>query len=306
MRRSLFSSCILLILISCSHLKEADRAYQDRDFDRTIALCRTAVVKDSMDTDAWLLLHNAWLHTDSVRLSLQKMSCFRSISSFSPGQSHDITDLYLKHADRAGSVEKSISLLMEAEQFDSSNIQLLDTLSVLLSGQGRYSESKIRLDRLIDLARDPLPYMNRLNAIENRQSYAKSEYEKGLKAMKTGKTREAEEHLKKAALTDPHFAEAVYEYGMLAGARLYKAGDQESLQESVQVLRNAVRVMPDDIEAHYLLAKSCERKGQSALGEAIEHYQTVIDIAPGCRYAKTCKKKIQTLEKRKAFWEKGK
>lgn len=298
-------SCMLLF-IACAHLKQARQSYQNRDYQKAIALCRTAIARDSSDTDAWLLLSRIYLDTDSADQSLIILSDQRQYYDLSPKQKSQMVDQYLIHSEKAESPEQSISLLMRAEQADSMHVDLLDTLAALFEGQKKYEQAKIRYNRLIYAAEDPLPYMSRVNAIENRQAFAASEFEKGMAALKSGNKQKAEKHLQKAALTNPGFSRAVYKYGMLAGKRLYRIGSQEALDEAIPALRNAVEAKPRDIEARYLLARACERKGQSCLGEAIRHYQILGTLARKGKYNRISQRKINLLKKRKAFWENGK
>jgi len=296
--------CISL-LIACAHLKEAETASKNRDYEKAIQLCRTAIQQDSGDVQAWLILSEVYIHMDSMKQSLNILSNL-PLKNQSRKVKNRIIGQYWMHAEKAVRPEKTIEYLLLAEQTDSMHIATVDTLAFLFDKSGQYNEAKRRYNRLIDIAKNPLSYMNRVNAIENRQAFATDEYEKGMKALRAGRKKPAEEHLGKAARTDPWFTDAVYRYGMLAGSRLYKEGHQEALEEAILLLNKAVKVKPEDLEAHYLLAKVCERKGQSSLGMAIHHYQRVIQLAPKSQYAKTAKTKIKKLKKRKAFWEKGK
>ncbi|MBN2105195.1 tetratricopeptide repeat protein [bacterium] len=295
----------ILFLIACAHLKEARQFYNNREYEKAISLCRKAIDKDTTDIEARLFMSRIYLAMDSTDQSLDILSRFHASDNLSRLQKKQMIRQYLVHSRKTRNTDRSTALLIQAEQLDSMHVNLLDTLAALFYNQGKFEEAKIRYNRLIDISRDPLPYMSRINAIENRQTFTIDEFEKGMEALKAGKRRKAEEHLKKAAETNPHFADAVYEYGMLAGKRLYKEGTQETLDKAVSVLRQAVKMKPRDIEVHYLLAKVCDRKGQGTLEEAINHYQKVIRLASDGKYVKNCQKRIRVLKKRKAFWEKG-
>jgi len=306
MRIKIIAIVPVFILIACAHLKKARQSYHHQDYQKALSLCKTAIAEDSTDIEAQLLLSRIYMALDLSGQSLEILSGLMKSEDLSRKQKSLIIDQMLIHIKGNEGSKQSISLLTQAEQLDSMHIKLLDTLAGLFDEQREYKKAKIRYYRLIDLSKDPLPYISRVNAIEHRLTFAADEFEKGMKALHAGNMQKAEEHLKKSAQTNPHFIPAVYEYGMLAGDRLYRTGSQQALNEAIDVLRQAVKVKSCDVKAHYLLAKVCERKGHRHLQEAIDHYHKVILLARNSQYAENSQKRIGILEKRKSFWEKGK
>lgn len=306
MQNRLLLLLFILFMFACAHLKDARQAYNQKDYQRTIRLCRAHIKQDSTDADALLLLSRTYLNLDSADQSLHILFRVKTLENRSKQQNTALSDQLRRHASKTNNRSEAIALLMEAESADSLNRSVLDTLATLLISQNEFQKAKERLYRLADLSQDPLSCLNRINLIENRQAFAVSEYEQGMAALKSGHKEKAENHLKKAADADPGFSEAVFQYGLLAGNRLYRKGSQDALSEAIGILRAAVHVRPDNIEAVFLLAKTLERKGQDTLGDAIEYYGRALKLAPNGKYARTCRNKIEKLEKRKAFWEKGK
>jgi len=65
-KKIIYISALYIILVSCSHLKEARTSYNDGNFTKTIELCLRAVNADTLDIEAYTLLSKTYRAADSL------------------------------------------------------------------------------------------------------------------------------------------------------------------------------------------------------------------------------------------------
>ena len=167
----------------------------------------------------------------------------------------------------------------------------------LLIEEGKYREAAAALE----------------NAVKLDPSYADAHHHLGIAYGKLGRLEEAERSLRNAILRGGESAEARFNLGRVleargerraaieayeqaeglktdyrgarkARARVHCAMGKEALyagrlDEGERMLRAALDIDPDSVEAHYALAKLRMREGK--LGEAIDRFTLITNLAPG-------------------------
>lgn len=296
-------SLCLLILLGCAHLKEARKCYSNKEYEKTIRLCKTAIMEDSTDIDARLLLTQTYLIMDSTDQGMILIDNIISECQESSVHQSKITRFLFNLGNQAienGKNEKAIHFYRSAEMCSPHRIDIVQQLAGLLYKLGRLEEAKPKYEKTLEYAKDPTPIIIKLNDIENRVQFAKAEYLEGLQALQRNNILKANEHFTKVSKTYSGYEDVSYLMNLTKGKLQYKDGDAKN---AIRSLKKAIREKPHESDPHFWLARAYKMEKPDKLNRVIKEYQRAYNLAPKGSCAKECQQKIKELKKRKKILE---
>lgn len=104
----------------------------------------------------------------------------------------------------------------------------------------------------------------------------------GLLWKEDGRWYEALEQFTKAVIAAPEYAEAYREKGIAENKIYHQAQSREGLCDGIEALTTAVRINPDDYDAHASLAGALKRANR--LPEALAEYEQAVEVSHGHSY----------------------
>ena len=200
MKKHPFISLLLLLISAlsfyCAHLKEAHRSFEENDFRRTIMLCKKALMTDSTDVEATLLLSKSYRALDSLDLALSTIKDAYRLQPESPQIQAEYTQVYIDLGDRAIKHERlsqALELYRSAESMDPKHGGILQRMANLYYDRGELDEAKAMYERLLSTVSDSTAVQS-LAVITERVRKAGSLYAQGVKAYDTRRYRTAKSY----------------------------------------------------------------------------------------------------------------
>ncbi len=313
MFKRLFFLCLPLILfiliLRCAHLKEAKQAYEVQDYKKTIFLCKQAVLQDSTDSDAYLLLAKSYHglgYPDSVYQTLEKN---KSAILTKPANRPDVIMLYIETGEKAFKADKKRRAILcfdQAESLNPKSPEALKRIAEFDLNRGKLTEAKEKFSSLMESYPDTVVIRNYINEIDSRSDKAKTIYAKGMKAMKQGSFSKAKKQFDLALQQKPDYTDAQYQNHMAHGRELLRKGSKSILWDAIESFGLAMVLKPELAEPHIRLAQAYEKKSGQEFVNAIDEYKEALKLEPEGKFAGMCRKKIKELAKRKEkldkFW----
>ncbi len=184
-------------------------------------------------------------------------------------KAHDVLGII---AGKQGKLDEAVKEFLEAIRCDSSNADAYNDFGILYNRMGngdeamRMYESAVRVNPLLRNA-----HFNLGSALASRGRFA-----------------EAETHWLRAVELNPAAsADARVNLG-----KLYSMQGKSS--EAIRQLKEALRIDPNNSQAHYAIGNVLVRQGN--LAEAEVHYTEVLRLAPSFKAAQTALEKLRTMQ----------
>lgn len=299
----------ILIQFNCAHLKEAKQTYHDQDYKKTIHLCNQAILADSTDGEAYLLLAKAYQKLNQPDSVYQTLNHNRKNILQDPQKKLDVIDLYLFIGMKAYEKEqlrKAYTAINEAEYLKPEEVKQRIQIAKFYYNDGQYSKAKEEFESIhADFPQNETSEKF-LSEITQKESEAETFVNKARAAYKKGHFITTQTQCNKALELKPDYNDAKYYLNLAKGRALLKRGDSNNLWEAIEFFGQAMALKPDRAEPHYRMAQAYEKKDEHEFINAIDSYQEALKLDPQGPFAATCKMKINALTKRKEkldrFW----
>ncbi|MCD6115829.1 hypothetical protein J7K93_02340 [bacterium] len=306
---------IIAVILSgmyCAHINEAELAFQQKDYKKTIHLCRISIENDSLNTDAMRLLSRSYVATDSL-INARKMA----------KRAFDIdTDLrknikvlaYVLSASgdkefNGKNYDYALKWYNDAAEICSTDTRIIRKKADTMLKLHFLDQAQKEYSRLISAGKDTSEIKKILKKIDEGKKLAFSYYKKGLRNLKRGSIVSAAKYFKKAVGKNYDLSDARYYFLLTSGKVSLKSRKKKKLWEAIESFGKAANLHPDSAEPHYFMAKAYERKDSGEFVNAIDEYKKALDLEPNGPYAKKCSTKVRTLSRRKKklddFWSRG-
>jgi len=310
-RRQFLSLLLLLTILTfhCTHLKNAHQAYEENNYRQVITLCRQAIASDSTDTEAYLLLTKSYHALDSLELALKVIQKTRQLASESPEILSEIVQIHIDLGDRALSQEnsrKALSHYDAAESLCPNDTTVLQRMADLHYKEGRLDRAIRKYEELMKVKADSTTASKSISQIKERTEKAESLHLRGMTALKRNKLRTAKSLFSKALKEKPDFTDVRYQLYMTEGHLLFNEGSKNALWDAIAAFGMAGNLHSEAAEPHFRMAQAYEKKNPEEFVNAIDEYETALQLEPEGPHANACKKKIKELKTRKEkldkFW----
>jgi len=312
MKKHPFISLLLLLISAlsfyCAHLKEAHRSFEENDFRRTIMLCKKALMTDSTDVEATLLLSKSYRALDSLDLALSTIKDAYRLQPESPQIQAEYTQVYIDLGDRAIKHERlsqALELYRSAESMDPKHGGILQRMANLYYDRGELDEAKAMYERLLSTVSDSTAVQS-LAVITERVRKAGSLYAQGVKAYDTRRYRTAKSYFTKSLKEKADQTNARYYLSLTEGHLLFNNASKKMVWDAIAAFGKAAAIRSEIGEPHFYMARAYEKKDPEEFVNAIEAYDKALQIEPEGPFASACKKKIRELKARKdkldKFW----
>jgi len=291
---------------SCAHLKDARQSFEEKNYTRTISLCKKAIMNDSTDVDAYLLLGKSYRSSDSLILALHTMERAHQLQSESPVIIRELTQINILLGDKAVLAEdgqQALSYYEAAEALSPTHPDAMKKIAEIYVNNGKLDKAKLKYETLLSVAPDSITGL-RLAEINHKIASAISLYEEGLKALKSYRYRTARALFQKAINEKSDFTDAYYHLYMTEGHILFKQATQKDYWDAITAYGKAAAIRTEGAEPHYFMAIAYEKKDPDEFINAIEAYEKALHLEPEDPFSKTCEKKIKELKTRKEKLEK--
>lgn len=297
---------IATFLMHCAGGNQARRAYDAKDYRRTLALCREALSADSSDVSSMLLMAESYAALDSFENARNVLER-AARTGLDETQRVHASNLYFELAERTSGNSDVLDCLEKAEALSPRSKDVLERLARLYEKAGELEEAYDRYDRLVMLARDPTEYGFITNSLANKIEFAKEACDKAMQSYRQKQYRDASLYFAKAVEAYPGMNEAVY-YLHLSKVNIIKRNPNKMARKQARkYLSLATEARPEKAEPHFLMARFYEMENdRNLLDEAIYHYSLSLKLEPNGPFAEKSRDKIRRLKKRKAtldaFW----
>jgi len=312
MKRFIPIIVVILAGVYCAHLNEAELAFQQKDYRKTIYLCRMSIKNDSLDTKAMRLLSRAYIQTDSLRNARKAAKMAYDVD---PGSGKNIKAFFnaLSASGEKEFNERNYDYALkwynEAAKICSTNTKIIRRKADTLLKLKLLDRAQKEYQKLIEARRDTLGVKKILQDIDKDKKLALSYYQKGLSLSKKGNLISAVKYFKKAIDKNSDLSDAQYYFFLTSGKINLKNRKKKKLWEAIEYFGKAANIRPDSAEPHYFMATAYEKKDRGEFVNAIDEYKKALDLEPDGPFAKKCRVKVSTLSKRKKklddFWSRG-
>lgn len=305
---------LFLIFISCAGMKKASEFYENKNYELAITECQQAVDKDSLNAEAYLIMGKSYRALNKINqaiTALETAYLIKPQSSITEKAKKDLVQTKLFKADLALK-EKDFNVVFseykDVLELDSTDFRANYKLGMAYEENRWLDKSKYYYEkaRLINSADLSIP--KKLATIDSLARLAEKNFEKGKKYYLQRKNNSAAKYLKLALKYKDDFKETKYYFNMARGKILYKKGNKGELWDALEAFGNAMMLKPRLAEPHYFLGISYEKKDRNEFDNAINEFKIALEKEPKGQFAKSCRKKIKELTKRrdkmKKFWGK--
>ncbi|RKY76708.1 hypothetical protein DRQ07_09875 [candidate division KSB1 bacterium] len=309
-----FIPLILLILsgIYCAHISEAEKAFEQKDYEQTIRLCKLTLKNDSLNTKIMRLLSRAYVKTDSMILARNTAELALKVSPESERNIRNLCDIYMTSAKNA-ELNKNFDYVLvwynKASELCPDNTKIVRKKADILLKLHYLDDSKQEYIKLKNAGKDSAGVTKILKKIEHEKNLSNSYYKKGLKYYKQNRLKSAEKAFKISFDIDKSNDNANYYYLLTSGRIELKFKKKKRIWNAIDFLGKASAIRQDKAEPHYYMAIAYEKKNREEFINAIDEYKKALELEPEGPLAKKCKAKIYTLSKRKKklddFWSRG-
>ena len=298
----------ILFIFSCGHLNNAQKQFDENNFNSTISLCRAAVEKDSTDFEAFVLLGKAYKKiekTDSAVFAFKKANVLK------PQEKYVIDNIINLLSQLGDQLQKNKQYFeaqkqyQEALAYDSLNYKIIEKTGDALFNRGKHDLAVIKYNRALELSPDSTNLMKKLDNIVKRQELAENEIIAGQKALDKKQFKKAIDIFTKALEEKPDHKQAKYLLHIANGRNFYKSGKRnKTLWDAIVEFGYAASLFPERAEPHYYMGLTYNKKDKNEYTNAIEEMELAVEKEPDSQFGKLAKKELDEIKKRKIKMEK--
>jgi tetratricopeptide (TPR) repeat protein len=298
----------------CGAVNETQKAFETKDYRKTLALSKQAVRADSTDSSGWMWMARAYVGLDSLDKadgSLEKALRLRPSDETLTAEAVriflQIGDCFRGKADN----NQTRQYYEKAAKLDPSSVDVLSRLADMDEQAGRLEDAQRRYETLIEVSSDPTLYVSRVNVLESKIRFAEESFQEGMTAYRNKEYERAESCFSKTLEAYPAKPDAAYYLYLSEGKRLYKKATPKARKAARDAFQKAGASNPKAAEPHFWTARLWEMEDKNdLLKNAIEEYETALRLEPDGPLAGQCLEKVRTLkikkEKMDEFWSRGK
>ncbi len=308
---------IVLLIISCGHLKEATTNFNTGKYASSIHLCREAISRDSTDVAAYILLLRNYRTVDSLYAASRLLVLADKRGIDSPGLERESALLAIALGDKKLHSKE----YQEAAHFYNSALpvfpkdrMLLGKLADAYLQDGHLEKARTTFTAMISLGEDSSQIPG-LNEIKSRWRGSEYKTRSGLSYYRKDNLDRAQTLLSEALTLNADNTEAQYYYYLTEGRLLtekgkltYKKGAIKNIWEAIDILAKAATLRPETAEPHFYMAQAYEKKDKREYVNAISEYEKALELEPNSPFSTIAIKKINELkaekEKYERFWGK--
>ncbi len=291
----------LLIFIACTPLKQANTLYESGDYRQTISICKTALLKDSTNTDAMKLIADSYMKLKNLDSSYV---FYKDILSYLPDDAvskEKVARILAVKGDslyQKNDYYKAIEQYKDALSYDPNSTLIIKKIAESYLQAGRHEDAKSWYEKIINSA-DSVNIAVKLNSLEQSKDKASEHLHSGIAFKKKKQYRNAMKEIDKALELKPDYKEAKYQKYMVTALPLYRKGDKNGLWDAIVAFGYASALFPERAEPHYYMGMSYNKKDRDEYDNAISEFELVLKTEPEGEFAQEAKGKISELKKRK-------
>ena len=142
-RYIIFTLIGILIIISfnCAHLKEAQQAYSEKQYQQTITLCQTAIQTDSTDAEAYFLTGKCY---HALKKPLKALPFTLKAYELNPSSNKIQSALIDLYAQKNNDPNRALYYFKKAEIINPAHFYLIKKIGNLSFKQGYLEHAKER------------------------------------------------------------------------------------------------------------------------------------------------------------------
>ena len=312
--KQFFILLMILILVSCAGMKQAQQFYDQEDYQAAIDECLLSIEKDSTNAEAHLILGKSYFalgKTDEALSALKKAEQISSNSKIAKEAKSEIISIKLKIGNNAAKEEnynRAFSEYKEILAMDSTNFGANFQLANAYAQNGWLIKAKKYYQKALAIDPTNIEIKNKLRRADSLMHLAEVNFEKGKKFYLKRKNISASKYLKRALKYQADYKDAKYYFHMAQGKILYRKGSKSALWDAIEHFGKAMMIHEELAEPHFFMAVAYEKKNRNEFDNAISEYKLALGKEPDGKYAKKCKQKIRELTARRnklrKFWGK--
>ncbi len=304
---------MFILIMSCGHLKEAQKNYDLGNYKATLRACRVAIEKDSTDATAFMLLGQSFYKLGELDSSLIIFNkCFalqpdnRKCKEMIFKVHNDLADRYFQRKDyiKAQEEYENALTLFPGEPHD------LEKIGDTFFASGRYDKAEKQFRLALTEGGDSLSLNGKIAELEKSKKEAQIYMHDGMIDLQNKHYKRAIKNFSQALKVKPDFMKARYFNYIATGHQLYKKGSKSALWDAIEQYGLASTLRPHAGAPHYFMGLAYNKKDRNEFDNAIREFETAVKVDPDGEYAKLAKNKAAELRKRQTllrnFWGKGK
>lgn len=307
--KKLFDLFIILVILSCSHLKDAHQFYNNGDYKAAINECKTAIQSDSTDAEAYFLLgqsYNAIGDLDGAESALATAVELEPESEAFRSELQKVVIAKGKQKFDSGEYYRAIEEYERALELCPKDAQIIEKIGDAFFQAGKHDRAHGDFKRCLAFGGDSSSVNPKLAKIENYRQHAEEIYSKGGVELDKKRYDKAKILFSETLKIKPDFLDAKYSLHIATGLRLLKKGSKSALWDAVMEFGYAAALRSNSAEPHYLMARAYEKKDRNEFDNAIREYELAAEIEPNSELGKKSVKKAKELRARKKklkdFW----
>lgn len=303
---------LLLVIVACTPVKKAQKAYETGNLTETISVCRQALKSDSTNVELLELLGKTYFQMgslDSARYFSQK--AFKYDSTSSAGKV--LFDVCMIKGDSLFAQKDyraATSTYEEALRYNRNEPGAMEKVGDCLYQRGLHDKALQQYRKTLLSTADSTSLDNKINSILEAHKKADKLVADGYSNLKRKRYKSAKSRFEKALKLKPDHKEARYGLYMSTGHIYYKEGKVGSLWDAIEQYGLAAALMPERSEPHYFMGLAYHRKDKKEYDNAFREFEKAIELEPGSEYARLAAAKLAEEQRRKKlledFWNAGK
>lgn len=304
---------IFILMMSCGHLKEAQKYYDSGNYKATLQACRVAIEKDSTDSAAFMLMGQSFYKLGELDSSLGVFNKFLVLQPEDEkckemifNVHNDLADRHFQNKDyRKARAEYETALgLFPGEP------HVVEKIGDTFLAAGRQDKAEEQFQLALAAVGDSLSLNDKIAKIEKLKKEAQKYLHAGIANLKKKRFEKAMSNFSRALEIKPDFEDAKYFNYIATGHKLYKKGSKSALWDAIEQYGLASSLRPQTGAPHYFMGLAYNKKDKNEFDNAIRELDTAVQVEPNGQYAKLAGKKSAELKKRQKllrdFWGKGK
>lgn len=296
---------LICTIFSCTPVYIAEKAFEQKDYNRTVELCRDAIKIDPADADAYFLKGQAFVKLDKLDSAVVAMENANQLMPEKDSYKQGLAQVGILKGDNFLGQKKYRQAVEEYETAAKwyPTLLLYEKIGDTYHTWGKYDQALASYQKAEVLPGDNLNVRIKIDQIKQASLESERCYNDGLKLMKEGQFPKAEQLLAQAIKLKPDHIEAIYQHHMAKGLLLHQKGGLNNLWDAIAEYGLAASLKPDRGEPHYYMGLAYDRKDRKEFDNAISEFEIAIQKEPNGPYVEIAKKKIQECMERKQQYE---